>query len=69
MRLAFNFPVAYANYYSHVVFGNEIETYLAWLERLKKIFFWMAYNANRWPTDLISPRGKWRSLDGQGGGR
>lgn len=29
MRLAFKFPIAYAIYYSYVVFGYEIETYLA----------------------------------------
>lgn len=60
MRVAFKFPVAYVSYYSYVVFGRETETYPAWLERLKQFCFWMAYNVDRWPTDLVPPRGKLR---------
>jgi len=46
MRLAFNFLVGYASFYSYVVSGHEIKTYIVWLERQKKFYFWMAYNAD-----------------------
>lgn len=62
MQLAFNFLVAYVSFYSYVVSRHEIETYLAQLERLKQFYFWMAYNADQWPIELVSPRGKLKPL-------
>lgn len=32
----------------------DIDVYIAWVDCLKLYNFWMAYNADRWPTDLTS---------------
>ena len=33
---------------------HDIDVYIAWLDCLKLYYFWMAYNEDRWPIDLVS---------------
>ena len=46
----------------HIESYHETDTYLAWLKRLILYCFWMAYNEDRWPTDLVSHWASWGHL-------
>lgn len=37
--------------FKHIV---DIVAYIVWMDMLKLFMFWMEYDANRWPTDLVS---------------
>lgn len=54
MQITFTFRHASICIDINIEYGHETETYITWLERLKPYCFWMAYNADRWPKDLVS---------------
>jgi len=54
MRITFTFRHASIGIDRNIGSGHETETYIAWLERLKLYCFWMTYNADKWPTYLVS---------------
>lgn len=54
MRIDFTFYYASICIDKNLISGHETKTYIAWIARLKFFCFWMTYNTDRWPTDLVS---------------
>ena len=56
MWLDFNFQHDVVDVYRQIEYGHgqDTQTYIFWVERLTTFYYWMAYHAVRWPTDLVS---------------